>query len=192
MQVELLPMFYSAAIDACQNVLSVDFDFLNSGVSVITDRRITDVDRRDIQTAIAQAGQTARPDVEHWPVQIRRVRDYAFTPHGRIEPHRLISSPRRGSIPVFDIPYAALMSMREGEQRLKVLAEGFDYIVTFAAGGTSSLIRWSMTHWDLLSPLHPTKAADVMDDFAKQYHLTTEPSCMFAAHQSCRRHFTVS
>jgi len=129
MQAELLPVFNSAAIDACQNVLSVDFDFLNSGVSVITDRRIKDVDRRAIQTAITQAGQTVRPDVEHWPVQIRRVRDYAFIPHGRIEPYRLMSSPRPGSIPVFDIPYAALMSMREGEQRLKVLAEGFDYIV---------------------------------------------------------------
>ena len=168
---KLIPALQTAAVNVTKYVQSVGLDFLNGDVLVVTSTWPPNEVRAAVRAAVQETGRAVRPDVEHWPVHIRRPHSYPFTPHAVIAPRALIPTLRPEAMPVFDIPLVTLMELRSSEQRIREMGADFDYVVTFAAGGTSAVSRWSWLHWDSLPRMHPVDVPAALESFAQCYHL---------------------
>jgi len=167
---ELLPRLRQAVDSVSGDVSFVEFDYINADIRVITTHRVDRSERALIEQAIReQLGRSgSRTDC---PIHVTPPGQLSFTSHMTKRPHATRPLQANGNVMRFDIDLEQLLALREAESQLRSEAEQASATVTFALGGTSTLVRLSQLEFEQRRPPDPREAPAFTDEFVKRYHL---------------------
>jgi hypothetical protein len=173
---ELLPTLRQAADSASGNVSFVELDYVNADIRVIATNRVDQQERAMIEQAIRE--QLGRCGLNtDCPIHVTRPGQLSFTSHMTKRPHATRPLQANGNVMRFDIDVQQLLALREAEAQLRSEAEQAAVTVTFALGGTSTLVRLSQLEFEQRRPRDPRDVPDFTDEFVKRYHLFPGLGC---------------
>ena len=132
------------ALIAINNTLEHAFPRVAAALTLYREHRKATMDKWVAATGKAGGGGRRLADERHpWPIHFSRPHTYPFTLHVAARPERLAPFGKTHQIVVFDVPIASLRALQDAYAALLSQGRSYDYILTFALGGTSALIHVS-------------------------------------------------